>query len=216
LYATARARCSFWPYFCSYFACRVARGSPRGQFSALQFIQHPRSTCRIVVAQGLAAAAGPQFRSTMGPAPASTNSWCFFLRFFETFRSDFRKHFGGVFGLLMQRNGQKHRLLANGVARSAARHKTGGLQWRGFLWAFGAKSGRLCWRAWRTASTAVGPPKKKKKQARKKSGEKRPTFPLSFFLGAPFKRYGLCASAVDMPPQMGTRSWGRPLFYYYS
>jgi hypothetical protein len=25
----ARARCSFWPYFCSYFACRVARGSPR-------------------------------------------------------------------------------------------------------------------------------------------------------------------------------------------
>jgi hypothetical protein len=29
----ARARCSFWPHFCSYFACRVARGSPGGQFS---------------------------------------------------------------------------------------------------------------------------------------------------------------------------------------
>jgi hypothetical protein len=31
----------------------------------------------------------------------------FFLRFFEIFRSDFRKYFYGVFGLLMQRNGQK-------------------------------------------------------------------------------------------------------------
>jgi hypothetical protein len=30
-----------------------------------------------------------------------------FLRFFEIFRSDFRKCFYGVFGLLMQRNGQK-------------------------------------------------------------------------------------------------------------
>jgi hypothetical protein len=30
-----------------------------------------------------------------------------FLRFFEIFRSVFRKHFYGVFGLLMQRNGQK-------------------------------------------------------------------------------------------------------------
>ena len=27
--------------------------------------------------------------------------------FFEFFRSDFRKYFNGVFGLLMQRNGQK-------------------------------------------------------------------------------------------------------------
>jgi hypothetical protein len=27
--------------------------------------------------------------------------------FFEIFRSDFRKYFNGVFGLLMQRNGQK-------------------------------------------------------------------------------------------------------------
>jgi hypothetical protein len=31
----------------------------------------------------------------------------FFLRFFEIFRSDLRKYFYGVFGLLMQRNGQK-------------------------------------------------------------------------------------------------------------
>jgi hypothetical protein len=31
----------------------------------------------------------------------------FFLRFFEIFRSDLRKNFYGVFGLLMQRNGQK-------------------------------------------------------------------------------------------------------------
>jgi hypothetical protein len=31
----------------------------------------------------------------------------FFLRFFEIFRSDFRKYVYGVFGLLMQRNGQK-------------------------------------------------------------------------------------------------------------
>jgi hypothetical protein len=30
-----------------------------------------------------------------------------FLRFFEIFRFDFRKYFYGVFGLLMQRNGQK-------------------------------------------------------------------------------------------------------------
>jgi hypothetical protein len=30
-----------------------------------------------------------------------------FLRFFEIFRSDFRKYFYGVFGLLMLRNGQK-------------------------------------------------------------------------------------------------------------
>jgi hypothetical protein len=30
-----------------------------------------------------------------------------FLRFFEIFRSDLRKYFYGVFGLLMQRNGQK-------------------------------------------------------------------------------------------------------------
>jgi hypothetical protein len=34
------------------------------------------------------------------------------------------------------------RLLANGVARSAARRKTGGLQWHGFLRAFGARNGR--------------------------------------------------------------------------
>jgi hypothetical protein len=30
-----------------------------------------------------------------------------FLRFLEIFRFDFRKYFYGVFGLLMQRNGQK-------------------------------------------------------------------------------------------------------------
>jgi hypothetical protein len=30
-----------------------------------------------------------------------------FLIFFEIFRSDFRKYFYGVLGLLMQRNGQK-------------------------------------------------------------------------------------------------------------
>jgi hypothetical protein len=30
-----------------------------------------------------------------------------FLRFFEIFRSDFRKYFNGVFGLRMQKNGQK-------------------------------------------------------------------------------------------------------------
>jgi hypothetical protein len=51
---------------------------------------------------------------------------------------------------------------------------------------------------------------KKKKEPRKKNlakSEKRPTdFPSFFFLGAPFKRYARRASAVDMPPQMGTRS----------
>jgi hypothetical protein len=31
----------------------------------------------------------------------------FFLRFFEIFRSDFRKYLYGVFGVLMQRNGQE-------------------------------------------------------------------------------------------------------------
>jgi hypothetical protein len=30
-----------------------------------------------------------------------------FLRFFEIFGFDFRKYFNGVFGLIMQRNGQK-------------------------------------------------------------------------------------------------------------
>jgi hypothetical protein len=30
------------------------------------------------------------------------------LRFFEILRSDFRKYFYGVFGLLMQRNGQNN------------------------------------------------------------------------------------------------------------
>jgi hypothetical protein len=30
-----------------------------------------------------------------------------FLRFFAILRSDFRKYFYGIFGLLMQRNGQK-------------------------------------------------------------------------------------------------------------
>jgi hypothetical protein len=32
------------------------------------------------------------------------------FRFFEIFRSDFRKYFYGVLGLLMQRNGKKTRL----------------------------------------------------------------------------------------------------------
>jgi hypothetical protein len=40
------------------------------------------------------------------------------------------------------------RPLANGVARSAARRKTGALQWRGFLWAFGARNGRKIMGAW--------------------------------------------------------------------
>jgi hypothetical protein len=34
-------------------------------------------------------------------------TYLLFLRFFEIFRSDFRKYFYGVFGLLMQRNSQK-------------------------------------------------------------------------------------------------------------
>jgi hypothetical protein len=34
-------------------------------------------------------------------------TYLLFLRFFAIFRSDFRKYFYGVFGLLMQRNGQK-------------------------------------------------------------------------------------------------------------
>jgi hypothetical protein len=34
-------------------------------------------------------------------------TYLLFLRFFEIFWSDFRKYFYGVFGLLMQRNGQK-------------------------------------------------------------------------------------------------------------
>jgi hypothetical protein len=36
----------------------------------------------------------------------------------------------------------RDRPLANGVSRSAARRKTRVLQWRGFLWAFGARNGR--------------------------------------------------------------------------
>jgi hypothetical protein len=34
-------------------------------------------------------------------------TYLLFLRFFEIFRSDFRKYFYGVFGLLIQRNGEK-------------------------------------------------------------------------------------------------------------
>jgi hypothetical protein len=59
--------------------------------------------------------------------------------------------------------------------------------------------------------TGKGPPKKKKKHE-KKSGETRPTdfsFFFPFFFRCPFE--ALCASAVDMPPQMGTRSWLRGL-----
>jgi hypothetical protein len=37
---------------------------------------------------------------------------------------------------------RKDRLLANGVAASAARRKTGGLQWGGFPWGSGARNGR--------------------------------------------------------------------------
>jgi hypothetical protein len=54
----------------------------------------------------------PEVRRRQG-APTETNkksdvpTYLLFLRFFEIFRSDFRKDFCGVFGLLMQRNGQK-------------------------------------------------------------------------------------------------------------
>jgi hypothetical protein len=40
-----------------------------------------------------------------------------FLRFFAIFRSDFRKYFYGVFGLLMQRNGQKRDKKVDGKRR---------------------------------------------------------------------------------------------------
>ena len=40
-----------------------------------------------------------------------------FLRFFEIFRSDFRKYFYGVFGLRMQRNGQKRDKKTEGKRR---------------------------------------------------------------------------------------------------
>jgi hypothetical protein len=40
-----------------------------------------------------------------------------FLRFFEIFRSEFRKYFYGVFGLLMQRNGQKRDKKIDGKRR---------------------------------------------------------------------------------------------------
>jgi hypothetical protein len=40
-----------------------------------------------------------------------------FLRFFEIFRSDFRKYFYGVFGLRMQRNGQKRDKKIDGKRR---------------------------------------------------------------------------------------------------
>jgi hypothetical protein len=43
--------------------------------------------------------------STGGATGAGTA--VLFLRFFEIFRSDFRKYLYGVFGLLMLRNGQK-------------------------------------------------------------------------------------------------------------
>ena len=41
------------------------------------------------------------------PKKTDVPTYLLFLRFFEIFRSDFRKYFYGVFGLLMQRNGQK-------------------------------------------------------------------------------------------------------------
>jgi hypothetical protein len=46
-------------------------------------------------------------RGAEGKTKSDVPTYLPFLRFFEIFRSDFRKYFYGVFGLLMQRNGQK-------------------------------------------------------------------------------------------------------------
>jgi hypothetical protein len=44
-------------------------------------------------------------------------TYLLFLRFFEVFRSDFRKYFYGVFRLLVQRNGQKRDKKIDGKRR---------------------------------------------------------------------------------------------------
>jgi hypothetical protein len=44
-----------------------------------------------------------------------------FLRFFEVIRSDFRKCFYGVFGLPMQRNGQKNAIRKNRWEKTAGK-----------------------------------------------------------------------------------------------
>jgi hypothetical protein len=43
------------------------------------------------------------------PKKKKNPTYLLLLRFFEIFRSDFRKYFYGVFELVMQRNGQKTR-----------------------------------------------------------------------------------------------------------
>jgi hypothetical protein len=47
-----------------------------------------------------------------------------FLRLFEIFRSDFRKYFNGVFGLLMQRNGQKNAIKTSRWEKTKGKKKS--------------------------------------------------------------------------------------------
>jgi hypothetical protein len=81
-------------------------------------IKNPTADRRAQGSEGpsAAAAAGlPNYRGKGQGAPQKKNqkkatylpTYLPFLRFFEIFRSDFRKYFYGVLKLLMQRNGQK-------------------------------------------------------------------------------------------------------------
>jgi hypothetical protein len=54
---------------------------------------------------------------SQGAPPKNKNVPTFFLRFFEIFRSDFRKYVYGAFGLLMQRNGKKRDKKIDGKIR---------------------------------------------------------------------------------------------------
>jgi hypothetical protein len=53
---------------------------------------------------------GPGFQDSKGHlrgGKSEVGTMVLFLRFFEVFRSDFRKYFSSVFELLVQRNGPK-------------------------------------------------------------------------------------------------------------
>jgi hypothetical protein len=93
-----------------------------------------------------------------------------FLRFFEIFRSDFRKYLYGVFGLLMQRNGQKR-------DKTNRWEKTKGKSFF-FLNCFGQKF--LTWISQKVFYGAFQLPllRNAQKRHKKKKKKKVPTYPI--------------------------------------
>jgi hypothetical protein len=93
---------------CTHIICTGMADAAHGPLYALPLPHHTHITHHAV--KPVARCALRLVRCTQG-APKKKKKkgvpTCLFLRFFEIFRSDFRKYFYGVFGLPMQRNGQK-------------------------------------------------------------------------------------------------------------